>query len=667
MKYDIKLPWLFLAFCLLIFTSYSSVAQLTPKEALPLMQKGINLGNTLEPPDEAGWNNPKAEEYYFDMYKEAGFQCVRIPVRWDNHTQTVSPYKIDAAWMNRVEQVVDWGLNRGLFIVINAHHEEWIKANYTNASYRARFDSIWSQIAVRFKDKSDHLFFEIINEPNGLTKAQNDELHQRELSIIRKTNPTRIVIFQGHNWGGSDELIQAAIPYDPYIMGSFHSYDPYLFGLEGQGTWGSAADYNNLKNKFIAVSNWSTANKVQVFLGEFGSLKSCDYNSRMLHYRAYVELSQTYGFVYCAWDDGGDFRIMEREQHKWDEVKDILLHTTYYAPAGLKLKTYQDTILQLNWSNRVSDNDSIYLERRTASTAYKRIASLKGDTTEFLDEGLVQGENYYYRVIAHYNDTTDVFSQPVKIFLPVYIPKVRSFYLGEPLKIPGVVEAEDFDVGGEGLTYHEADDRNIGGAYRTNEAVDIYDRLGDGFSIGNALPGEWYEYTVDVQQTGEYIGKAFLSTPNAGGRSIIQIGDAKPDTITALNSYSWLVNEPVSFNLSLEAGEQVMRYSILSGPQFNIDKFEFELAGDTSATGIYDLYSKGLLIASLPGNGLFIRMINRQKIDNVKIYSSTGRLVESVNNSGDSYIISYNKIQGGIYIIRVVSDNKIYTRKISCP
>ena len=354
MKFYLKLLYLCSIAGFLLLNSFLSAAQLTPQEAVPLMQKGINLGNTLEPPYEGGWNNPKAEEYYFDMYKNAGFQSVRIPVRWDNHTQTASPYKIDDAWLNRVEQIVDWGLNRGLFIIINAHHEEWIKSNYTNASYRARFDSIWSQIAVRFKDKSDHLFFEIINEPNGLTKTQNNELHQRELAIIRKTNPTRIVIFQGHNWGGSDELIQAAIPDDKYIMGSFHSYDPYLFGLEGQGTWGSSADYNALKNKFIAVSNWSETNNIPVFLGEFGSLKTCDYNSRMLHYRAYVELSQIYGFVYCAWDDGGDFRIMEREQHKWDEVKDILLHTTYYAPANLKLKLYQDTILRLKWSNRVS-------------------------------------------------------------------------------------------------------------------------------------------------------------------------------------------------------------------------------------------------------------------------------------------------------------------------
>ena len=69
-------------------------AQITPQEAIQQMQKGINLGNTHEPPTEAGWNNPKAQEYYFDLYKEAGFGCVRIPVRWDGYTGKTSPYKV---------------------------------------------------------------------------------------------------------------------------------------------------------------------------------------------------------------------------------------------------------------------------------------------------------------------------------------------------------------------------------------------------------------------------------------------------------------------------------------------------------------------------------------------------------------------------------------------
>ena len=134
-----------ISFILLCFQAYS---QLTPQEAAIQMSRGINIGNTLEPPDEGGWNNPPVEEYYFDDYKAAGFSTVRIPISWYNHTDTLPPYAVDEAWMDRVEQVVDWGLSRKLFIIINAHHESWLKYNPSPKNLE-RFDSIWRPVRLQ--------------------------------------------------------------------------------------------------------------------------------------------------------------------------------------------------------------------------------------------------------------------------------------------------------------------------------------------------------------------------------------------------------------------------------------------------------------------------------------------------------------------------------------
>ena len=98
-------------------------AQLTPQQAVAEMGRGINLGNTLEPPREGEWNNGPAQESFFDAYVEAGFSNIRIPVRWDLHTGNSAPYVINSTWMNRVEQVLDWGLERGFYITLNGHHE----------------------------------------------------------------------------------------------------------------------------------------------------------------------------------------------------------------------------------------------------------------------------------------------------------------------------------------------------------------------------------------------------------------------------------------------------------------------------------------------------------------------------------------------------------------
>ncbi len=635
-------------------------AQITPREAAADMQKGINLGNTLEPPREGDWGNPLTQEYYFDLYKDAGFQTVRIPVRWDEHTQTSPPYHIDNAWMNRIEQIVDWGLARGLYIVINAHHEEWIKANYDNAGYRARFDSIWSQIALRFKDKPEKLLFEIINEPYGLTKIQNDDLHARILSIIRNTNPTRIVIFQGHNWGGSDELIAAAVPDDDYIMGSFHSYDPYLFGLEGEGTWGTPGDYTILRNKFISVKNWSDATNIPVFLGEFGSLKTCDYNSRMRHYRAYVEYSQIYGFVSCAWDDGGSFRIMEREAHKWNELKDILIHTDTTSPVIKSALIYQDTMIRLNWSDPTGNCDSIFIQRRTEYSDYARYGTLAGDETDFYDDGAGQNVFYYYRIIGHHNGGTDAWSQPVRNKVPVYIPKVRTFYNGIPAAVPGTVEAEDFDIGGEGFTWHDADPMNIPGKYRPDEGVDIYFINWESYQIGYAYTGEWYEYTVNVEEAGEYTISTYIAALLDGGSFSLKVGDVESGPVQIKSTGSWNTTKEFPVTLDLPAGQQIMRFSVLSEPQFHIDKFEFTRTPDGSSP----LHTApSLTVYQDQSNELVIRMKNGPALQHAELFNITGTTVLSEDISGNDSHISISDIRPGIYIVRVSTSAGIFTRK----
>jgi aryl-phospho-beta-D-glucosidase BglC (GH1 family) len=644
-----------------IFSVFALSAQITPQEAIQQMQKGINLGNTHEPPKEAGWNNPRAEEYYFDLYKEAGFTCVRIPVRWDGYTGKTAPYKVSDSWLDRIEEVVNWGLERDLFIVINSHHDNWIKENYTEAN-KARFDSIWSQISVRFKDKSEKLVFEVLNEPHGLTKANNDDMHARVLSIIRKTNPTRLVIFQGNEWGGSNELIAAAIPQDSFLIGSFHTYDPYNFGLVGEGTWGSASDYAALDSKFRSVYNWSQKNNIPVFLGEFGSLRECDFNSRMRHYRAYVELAQKYGFAAIAWDDGGNFRIMERQQRKWDEVKDILIHTCANSPAP-KVNILNDSIIRLQWVNHVAYHDNVIIQRRTGtSQVYQEIATLKSDTSSYYDIKPPVNQTYTYRVIAQCSDTTDLCSQPVQVFFPKWTKPVRIPFLGAPMIIPGTIEAEDFDDGGEGLSYHDADELNIPGDYRPDESVDIYDRLGTGFHIGNAIAGEWYEYSVDIQKEGMYEVTAHIATGYNGGQFQISVDTVHSEIVTVTSTHSNLKTGPFTTEMYLYPGTKIMRFTVISNPTFNIDKITFDLK---NATGTVDVeIEKPFNIVQNNTGEIVVTHLSGQPINNIEIFSITGSLLKTTNNSNWQTKIQTNDLSPGVYIVRATTAAKQFSKKI---
>ena len=656
-----RVPVIFLLVLSVWGITKTGISQITPHEAVAQMQKGINLGNTHEPPTEAGWNNPKAEEYYFDLYKEAGFDVVRIPVRWDNYTAKTAPYKINDYWLNRIEQVVDWGLKRDLFIVINTHHEEWIKSDYSEIN-KARFDSIWSQIATRFKDKPEKLLFEIINEPYGLSRTQNDDLHARVLDIIRKTNPARLVIFQGHNWGGSDELLTAAIPDDDYLIGSFHSYDPYLFGLEGQGTWGSSADYNQLDRKFKAVADWSEENNVPVFLGEFGATNKGDYNSRMRHYRAYLELSHKYGFTPVAWDDGGDFRMMERQQKDWNEIKDILIYTTARSPKPFAV-VVQDSIIRVSWTAYTSDHDSIIVQQKLGTQRhFSTIATLSPETNLFNLEKPVVNKYYDFRIIAHYNDTTELYSQPVRVFFPEWTRPVRAPFNDTLHIIPGIIEAEDFDVGGEGFTYHDTNELNLPGAYRPDEGVDIYDRQGDGYHVGNVMPGEWLEYSVNVAAEGWYNVSAYIATYYEGGEFGIDVDTVSSGPVAVKVSNSALNTLPNTVKMYLYPGNQIVRVTILKGTSFNVDKIEFERITGTLTLEAPPNFGITLFLNNL--NELVISQKPGTALVQISIYNRNGKLLKQISQPATVEKISTAGFSTGLYIIRGYSRKGVYAEKI---
>lgn len=407
---------------LLLGLEVSTKAQFTPQEAVKEMERGINIGNTMEPPTEGAWTNPPVKERAFDDYRNAGFTAIRIPITWDGHTAETSPYKIDSTWLARVDTVVSWGLRRGLIIMINAHHETWLKDALADSgvarqdSDLARFDSIWSQIATHFQNKSDSLIFEIINEPYPAPEAAVNALNVQILKIIRRTNPTRIVSFSGYMWSNSDQLVTAQIPdsSDKYLIGYYHSYDPASFGLDGIGTYGSPSDLAATKAKFDEVTTWSKKNNIPVILDEFGYMDTCVYNSRMCAYGTVVDQALEHGVGAYAWDDGGDFPIYNRTNYSFNEIKDILIYVSPESPNGMKVIQNTSTTITLSWHNRNLEADSIIIERGVWKPDYEYYATVGPADSVFVDSA-IGAASFYYRLSIIKKDFTELQSYPIMI------------------------------------------------------------------------------------------------------------------------------------------------------------------------------------------------------------------------------------------------------------
>lgn len=82
---------------------------------------GWNLGNTMEAQcGETAWGNPMVNQQLINAVKAAGFNAIRIPAAWDCHADQ-STMTIDAVWMARVKQVVDYAYGQGMYVILNIH------------------------------------------------------------------------------------------------------------------------------------------------------------------------------------------------------------------------------------------------------------------------------------------------------------------------------------------------------------------------------------------------------------------------------------------------------------------------------------------------------------------------------------------------------------------
>ena len=209
------------------------VRRLTRRAPLPPSQP--QLGNVLEAPTEGEWA-PAAEEFYFNDYVSRGFQLVRVPVRWDKHTDTASPFTVDATFLARVQTIVGWGLSRNVTVIVNTHHDDWIDDTNAYASLKPRFVAIWAQVAAAFADAPSNLRFEVINEPIKLTITQLNDLYAAVVPVIRAAHPVRPIYLGGLSWmspywviNNPDAIAWPALASgeeDPNLRLEVHSYDP---------------------------------------------------------------------------------------------------------------------------------------------------------------------------------------------------------------------------------------------------------------------------------------------------------------------------------------------------------------------------------------------------------------------------------------------------------
>ncbi len=311
------------------------------------MRPGINLGNSLDSygswitskdPSvyETAWGHPIVTKELIQAIKAGGFNTVRVPVTWGPHMDT--SYQVYAPWMNRVEEVVKYVLDAGMYCILNVHHDTgsdtsaWLRADLSNYSaISTKYAALWKQIATRFAAYGDKLLFEGYNEMLDAKSDWNttdansykalNQLAQVFVSTVRSTggnNVNRNLILCTYSAATADQTLASfTMPDDEvpfHLIAEVHDYTPNVITMPEKGTsptWQSS--YGTLIDAAMTrMDNRFTKQGVPFFIGECGVDNSVVETELNKYADYYSKALRSHDITAMWW-----FDLIDRTTYEW--------------------------------------------------------------------------------------------------------------------------------------------------------------------------------------------------------------------------------------------------------------------------------------------------------------------------------------------------------------
>lgn len=333
---------------ILAFVAISAIGQMrTAPEIAADISAGWNLGNSLEAYSdscvdaETAWHNPRVNFDILDSVAAAGFDAIRIPVRWyphfddDGHVIT-----IDDDWLARVKEIVDHCIFvNDMYVILNTHHEHWLENHpfyCDSAEVFAKEARLWTAIADAFADYDDRLLFAGTNEVH-VTDDWNEPCQEYAdvqngfnrvfVETVRTTggkNSERVLIVQTYgcnSYYGPKYLIVPDDSAANRLMVEVHFYDPYQYCAAGTDLYFGKPfkQYgisSSLQEKYIdyifnRLKSLYTDIGLPIVLGEYGAQRYFDTNvespmldSRLYYYDYLIRTARRSGALTFVWDNG---------------------------------------------------------------------------------------------------------------------------------------------------------------------------------------------------------------------------------------------------------------------------------------------------------------------------------------------------------------------------
>jgi len=337
MKRFLKIS-LFLFFLLNVF---QLSAQLT-------FTKGVNLTGWFSAGNARSIPFNKYTKKDIENIKSLGCDVIRLPINLHGMTSGSPDYKVDALFYYYLDKVIDWTEELQINLIIDNH----TIPDATSKAVETPLLKIWPQMAKHYKNRSQKVFYEILNEPNTLLASDWAKIQAKAVDSIRAYDAVHTIIVTGADWGGILGLTALKKLNDPNLIYSFHFYDPFLFTHQGatwsnpsmgdlagvpfpydasrmpacpaslKGSWIEGSLTNSyktdgtiakLKNTIDLAVNYAATNGVKIFCGEFGvyNQKSPDAD-RIEWYKIVPAYLSEKLIPWTMWDYQGGFGLFNK-------------------------------------------------------------------------------------------------------------------------------------------------------------------------------------------------------------------------------------------------------------------------------------------------------------------------------------------------------------------
>lgn len=328
--------------------SFFFIFSITASAQIPF-HRGVNLTGWFQTSSPRQIQFTKYTKKDFQNIKSLGCDVIRLPISLHDMANGGPDYTLDPLFLKFLDKAVDWAEELQIHLILDNHTFDPIAP--TDPAVGSILVKVWKQMARHFKDRSNYIYYEILNEPHGITDAVWSPIQQSTIDAIRTEDTKHFIVVGPADYNSYNNLKNLPIYTDTKLIYTFHFYDPFIFTHQGaswvepsmvplagvpfpynastfpavpsslKGSWveGAMNDYKNIgtvtkiKEWINQVVDFKNQRNVPVFCGEFGVLINNSNNTdRAAWYQAVHSYLNEKEIPWTTWDYQGGFGLFKK-------------------------------------------------------------------------------------------------------------------------------------------------------------------------------------------------------------------------------------------------------------------------------------------------------------------------------------------------------------------